>query len=139
METTLEMITEAQIKKIWYESKQLGLSEDVLYEVVETLTDKKHLHDLTKKEGILLIDLLLQHKRDSVERPGMATSRQLWKIEQLRQELGWHQERLRNHIKKYSHVEHLMWLDAKAASDIITGMVNIQRQMKNKKIKESEG
>ena len=139
MQTTMEpTITEAQIRKIWFESKQLGMSYEDLHSFVEALTCETSIKSLTKAEGIVVIDELVRLSSSGNVRPGMITSRQAWKIEELRKSLEWEPERLKNFVKKYGHVENVRWLSEYKASSIITGLSNALKRQRAKKTKESE-
>ena len=137
MQTAVEMITPPQIKKIWYQVNQIGLSKEEIYEVIESLTGKNKMHSLTKVEGIIVIDTLLRYSPGGNVREGMASTRQLWKIEQYRLKLGWELAKLHNFIKKYAKVENPKWLTEVAASGIINGLKTIYLRQ-GKKSDESE-
>lgn len=138
MEKAVNMINTPQIRKIWFEARKLGLTKEETYGVIETLTGKENMHDLTKVEGILVIDTLLRYSSDGNVRDGMASQRQLWKIEQYRTKLGWSLEKIHNFIKKYANVENIKWLTDKSASDIINGLKTIYNRQ-DKSNDESEG
>ena len=137
MQTAVKMITKPQIKKIWYQGKQLGMSKEEVYEAIISLTGKDKIHNLTKVEGIMVIDTLLRYSPNGNVRDGMASSRQLWKMEQYRIKLGWELPKLQNFIKKYAKVENTKWLTETTASGIINGLKTIYLRQ-NKNLEESE-
>lgn len=119
-------ITQAQIKKLWAVSKELGLDSKLLHDLVWDQTGKEHIPEMTKEEAIKVIDWLERHKED---RPGMATNRQLWKINQLTQQLGWKDpQNLRGFLRKYAKVEHTRWLTKEQASKVIEGLKAILKK-----------
>jgi len=135
----VEMITTPQIRKIWYEAKQLGLTDDDMHEMISSEFRVDSVKKLTKSEAIYLIDVLVKYTGNSKHRPGMATPMQLWRIEELRKQLGWEPNGIKGFIKKNAHVEDIKWLTDKAASGIITGLTRVLKYREKANSKEAGG
>jgi hypothetical protein len=119
-------ITQAQIKKLWAVSRETGLDETLLHDLVWNITGKEHIPEMTKEEAIHVIDWIEEHKEN---RPDMATKRQIWKIDQLSKELGWNEPKhLRGFLRKYAKVEHTRWLTKEQASKVIEGLKAILKK-----------
>lgn len=121
-----ELITAAQVKKIWAVARhQLGWDEDLLRTVVENITGSNRISALTKHQANRVIDDLDARANG---RPGMATKRQIWKIRRLEAELGWDQnpKRLRAFLKKYYKVERPEWLRFQSAWRAIESLKRIK-------------
>lgn len=123
----MEPITDAQRRKLFAVIRELGLTPDHLYCYIHPDTGKDHISDMTKKEASALIDKLEKLKTKG-SRAGMATQRQLWKIEQLIKELAWDEKNLNKFIQKYAKIEHVTWLTQDAASSIINGLSSIAKR-----------
>lgn len=122
-----EKITAAQRKKLFAVIRELDFSQDILYSYIDQDAGKEHVSDLTKREAATLIDKLVSLQGN---RKGMATNRQLWKIDSLSQELGWNEKSLMKFVEKYAKVSHMRWLTKTSASAIITGLGNIAKPKK---------
>ncbi|MCT4509912.1 MAG: regulatory protein GemA [Tepidibacter sp.] len=137
----IELITQAQKKKIWVEAKKLGISKDGLYKLILDNYEKEHMSNLTKQEGIEIIDCFIElnEEEQNDKREGMITNSQEWKIDLLRAKLGWDIDHLNKFIKKYAHVEHINWLTLNGASNIIEGLKNIEKRTNEEKSDISRG
>ena len=122
-----ERITAPQRKKLFAVIRELGLSQDILYSYIDQETGKEHVSELTKQEAATLIDKLVSL---ATKRKGMATDRQLWKINELAKVLNWNEKSLMKFVLKYAKVAHVRWLTQSSASAIITGMSNISKHKK---------
>jgi hypothetical protein len=119
-------ISNEQIKKIWACAKDAGLDEPNLRLLIKNLIGSDRISTLTCAQAIKVIDALLGNSRTYY-----ASKEQIWKIEQLAQELGWSDDpkRLQGFIKKFAHVDNMRWLRAHQASDLIEGLKKmLQRQ-----------
>lgn len=136
-----ELITKAQIRKIWVEAKGLGFEKEMIYEVIYSRFNKEHLSDLTKEEASTLIDRLVKASEetriDKVQ--GMMTQNQEWKIEDYRIKLGWNRKQLKAFIKKFAHIDHTNWLTVNQASNIIEGLKNIYLRNNEEKSTNTRG
>ncbi|MDI6711483.1 MAG: regulatory protein GemA [Bacillota bacterium] len=119
-------ITTPQMRKIWSLARQLGLDDDLLHAVVDSLTGKSSIRALNKYQAGIVIDELDRRHR-AADRPGMASRAQIYKIRQLEKALGWdtNPDRLRGFIKKYGGVDDLRWLPRAKAWRIIEGLKKI--------------
>lgn len=125
-------ITAAQRKKIYATARELGLDNDLLHALVQGITGKEHISDLTKRQAGLIIDEIERRAnrsgRSTVLPTGsmvvLATKKQLWKIRELEKELGWEDnpKRLRGFCKKYAGVDNPRWLTKAQAWKIIEGL-----------------
>lgn len=123
----VQMITAPQIRKIWYEAKQLGLDNEDVHEILKSEFKLDSVKKLTKDQAIYLIDTLVKYTGNTKQRPGMATPMQLWRIEELRKQLEWEPNGIKGFLKKYAHVDDIRWLTDTAASGIITALTKIQK------------
>ncbi len=142
-------ITDKQIKKIWTKAHETGIAEGQLRDMVRWLSGQESTRELTKRQGIHLIDLMegkapspppnpLQRgtsTHDNTQK-GMilsprkfpnvigrflplATSKQIALIESLKTEAGWDDEHLTNFIRKCHKVDSIPELDLKRAGNVI--------------------
>lgn len=120
------------IKKIWATSKRIGMEKEDVYAVLKRETGKESMRDCSQKE-LERVYLSLQSIQGFDNfRGNRATKRQLWKIKQLEQQLGWQDEpqRLQGFLKKFYQVEHFEWLTSEQAWRCIESL---------KKLLEKEG
>ncbi|MCC5912214.1 MAG: DUF1018 domain-containing protein [Clostridiaceae bacterium] len=133
-----KLITKPQIKKVWVAAKELGLTKEDVYKCIEMLSGKDSMRAMTKDEAKTLIDLLTgEYNKDKEEH--MATDRQIYKIYEYSNELNWSVKALMKFIRKYAHVDHINWLDKKAASNIIEGLKNISARQNQPKKTNTRG
>lgn len=132
----MEKITKRQIAKVWATAHELSIDDETLYSIVNRVTGSDKISQLSKQQGIKLIDNLLkcqsENNTEDNHRPGMATKKQLWLIEDLVKKLGWQDDpqRLRGFLKKYTKVENLNWLKQKPASNIIQALKAMLKRQK---------
>lgn len=117
----MELITSAQIKKLWTMAKQLNLTSEAMHQIVMELTGVESVKAMSKAAANHLIDIFDGHISGKYG-SDIATNKQLFAIESYRAELGWDSEHLRSFISRTSGVHHIQWLDRKAASKVITGL-----------------
>ncbi len=127
----MDGITAAQRKKVFATARELCLDDDLLHAIVEGLTGKEHISELTKREAALVIDDLENraNRSRSIVLPGgrkvaLATKKQLWKIRELEKELGWadNPKRLQGFCHKYAGVDNPQWLTRAQAWRVIEGL-----------------
>lgn len=112
------------VKKIWAISKSVGMDRQDVYNVLQRETGKDSMRACTKKElERVLLSLRMIQGTDSA-RGNRASKKQVWKIGQLEQQLGWHDEpqRLLGFVKKYYKVERIEWLTSAQAWRLIESL-----------------
>lgn len=126
------LITHRQMAKIYALSKELGLDNDLIHELVLAETGKNSLKALTVPEGILIIDRLQGHGTPK----GMATPRQKRFIEGLLKNIGWVLEdgtaditRLEGLLRSKFGVDSYKWLTVKKASDVIEALKDMKTRL----------
>lgn len=149
-------ITPRQIAKIYAIGNNLGLvdstaEQDMLHELVESMTGKVSIKDLTVNEAIEVIDRLEPKKperKQFVQRQGMATEGQIKKIFRLLYELkeydgpGEHaplKKRLRGFLKKYASTDDMEFLTYRKANSVIEGLKGAVQSAENKAGKAGDG
>lgn len=156
-------ITQKQIKKIWTKADELGMTEEHARDLVKWVSGQESTRELTKRQGILLIDLMegkssspppypLQRGTSSpvsLQREiklsprkfpkvigrflPLATQKQLSLIENLKPEAGWDDEHLKNYIRKQHKVDSIQELDIKRAGNVI----DVLKREKQKRMNEA--
>ena len=123
-------ITSAQIRKIHALANEKGLDNDTLHSFVYSVTKKEHISDLTKDEGIKVIDALVNPKERKTDGYRI-TAKQMKFIRNLERELGWADkpERLRGFIKKNAGADDLRFLTKACASNIIEGLKKLKKRV----------
>lgn len=122
------------IRQIWGMAKNdLQISEDEVRAVLYQCTGKESMRECNDRELYLLLCQLGKMKDSKNTQPGKSTPRQLWKIRQLEEKLGWsdNPKRLRKFMEKYSNVEKLEWLDFEQASSLIESLKKVLKQERN--------
>lgn len=125
MEQTRGMVkTMTVIKKIWATASSMRMEKDDLYAVLQRETGKDSMRKCTEKELERVLLSLNSIKGFDNFRGNRATKRQLWKIGQLEQQLGWQDnpQRLQGFIKKYYRVDHVDWLTSAQAWRLIESL-----------------
>ncbi|MCF6147321.1 MAG: DUF1018 domain-containing protein [Candidatus Kuenenia sp.] len=140
-------ITARQKTKIWAKADEIGMPEKQLRDIVGFVSGQRSTRALTKRQGIVLIDILegnpppnplrrgttsadpLQKKISPHSRKGkkviarfssLASQSQIDYIESLRIKAGYgDDDHFKNHLRKYRKVESLQELDAKKAGQLI--------------------
>ncbi len=141
-------ITDKQIKKIWTKIHELDMTEEHLRDTVRWISGQESTRELTKRQGIELIDILEGKVSVSVnnhQNPPFvrgtekqrflsprkfpkviagrflpfASSKQIALIESLKTEAGWDDEHLTNFIRKCHKVDTIPKLDVKRAGQVI--------------------
>ena len=133
-------ITKGQIKAIWAIAKRIGLSEDELYDIVESFTGERSLHSLSRSQANDLIDWLKLAQKGQLDKwrgGGLATERQKWLIKQLARRVfsggaGW-RRRLRAFLEKRFRVSDVEWLEREEASKVINALKYMEKRSCGKK------
>jgi hypothetical protein len=114
-------ISPGQIRKIWACAREHGIEEDDLRQLIKNLTGSEKISTLSFAQAGRVIDVLTGKLN---ARPGYASKEQLWKIDQLVQELGWNDnpKRLQEFVRKFARVDNIKWLRDWQASNIIEGL-----------------
>ena len=154
--TAQKRIDKWQIKAIYTLGQSLGLvdrmvSRDALHELVESVSDKMHVTDLSFREANDIIDRLKGNMKGidrikagtniSTNRPGMASLPQINKIKAQMYELKKYDiglkdmpldERLNGFLNKNVKIESLSWLTKQDAIDVIEGLKGLIITQKKK-------
>jgi hypothetical protein len=124
----------AQIRNIWGLAKELNLDKDNLYAIIEGLTGKDSIKQLTTRERNTVI-MDLGHMKDGHKRKGqLASDQQIWKIHELEKQLGWEGEpaRLHGYLKKRFGVENIRWITGQQAWKVIEGLKKMAEREANR-------
>lgn len=127
-------ISPAQNKKIWASARSLHMDSDMLHGLAMMMFGKDSLRKLTGVEAGRMIEELGRREKGQSDfryvvaengkpRP-LATKGQLWKIDELVEELGWtdNPKRLQGFCRKYSKVDNPLWLTRQQAWKLIEGL-----------------
>jgi hypothetical protein len=126
------LITVQQKKIVWAIWKtKVRLEDAELYDFIHELFKKDHLSELTYYEGDLLINRLRTQTGEITV--GKLTRQQRYRIEATQRELGWDDQEMAGFIKKQAGVEAINWLTPRQASKVITGLIQYQKWLKEKK------
>lgn len=150
----ISMITAKQIKKIWTKAYEIGITEEQLRDIVKYVSGQDSTRELTRKQGIELIDLMERNRKmpgylSNSLRKGITlcpkkdkkiigrfvsfiTPGQLSLIESLKKEADWDDEHLMNFIRKIFTKDTLDTLGSNEAGVLIT----VLRRAKGKRLKE---
>lgn len=112
------------IKKIWATARSIGMEREDVYNVLQRETGKESMRKCTQKElERVLLSLQSVQGFDNF-RGNRATKKQLWKIGQLEQQLGWQDKplRMQGFVKKYYRVESIEWLTLAQAWRLIESL-----------------
>ncbi|MBU2051361.1 MAG: regulatory protein GemA [Gammaproteobacteria bacterium] len=121
-------------RRIWASAHEVGLEEDELRDVVESVTTKRSISGLTEFQQTIVIRTLdrlkkdtqkkrrRQKKRISGKSGDQATSRQIGEMRRLSEALGWGRPALRAWLKRCFSAEREEWLSANRASAAIQGL-----------------
>lgn len=119
-------ISKQKIKKLWVTARNLGVDEESLRDLVESITGSRSISKMSEKHANNVIDAL-----KGKYRPGFASSREVWKIYELAKELGWDEpQRLRGFLKKNYNVEDPRWLTSEMSWRCIEGLKVLLRKQK---------
>ncbi|GLC87512.1 regulatory protein GemA [Lysinibacillus piscis] len=112
------------IKKIWATARSIGMEREDVYSVLQRETGKDSMRNCTLKELERVLLSLQSVQGFSNFKGNRATKKQLWKIGQLEQQLGWQDnpQRLQGFIKKFYSVEHIEWLTSAQAWRLIESL-----------------
>ncbi len=141
----VKKITKDQIKVIYTLGNELGIvdrmvSRDSLHEMIESMTGKSHISDLSSMQANSVITRLKssmrgfeRHKKQTPKKdvPGMASAKQKSKIWRLMYELQSYDtvqyaaslnDRLRGFLKRYAGIDDMRFLSAEQAWRVIEGL-----------------
>jgi len=135
--TSTKLISQPQLRKIYVEARNAGVSDKFLHDVIYKMHGKESLKDLLMSEAAMLIDALIDDQSGPVNRPGMMTEKQGWLLSDYLEKLEWTDEQIQGFIKKYAHVDHFTWLSKEAASKLIEAVKNIYTRQAKKRLGES--
>ncbi|MED3799975.1 regulatory protein GemA [Lysinibacillus capsici] len=112
------------IKKIWTTARSIGMEREDVYNVLQRETGKDSMRQCSQKELERVLLSLQSVQGFNNFRGNRATKRQLWKIGQLEQQLGWQDnpQRLKGFIKKFYSVEQMEWLTSAQAWRLIESL-----------------
>lgn len=145
-------ITKAQKTKIWTKTSEIVMAEKHLRDLVRWVSGQESTKELTKHQGILLIDILEGKTSSPPPNPlrrGLAlhprkggkimarfdryaTPDQIFLIETLKKEAEWDNEHLMNFIRKIFNKDTLDKLGDNEAGVVIT----VLKRAKEKRLKE---
>lgn len=125
------------IKKIWATAKSINMEKDDLYAVLKRETGKDSMRNCSQKELERVLLSLNTIKGFDNFRGNLATKKQLWKIRQLENELGWHDnpKRLQAFIKKYYKVDRVEWLTSAQAWRLIESLKKLLERCESNETK----
>ncbi|HBB28157.1 MAG TPA: regulatory protein GemA [Clostridiales bacterium] len=122
----INMITNEQKKALWGAAKSKGIDKDVLYSIIEDVSGKEHMTELTFLEAAKVLDRVNNKKHDSNQKRtdeggNIATQAQRRKIYVLTGKLGWNDndDRVNGFVKKVFKVERLEWLNKYQCNKLI--------------------
>ncbi|GAN34864.1 MAG: DUF1018 domain-containing protein [Candidatus Brocadia sp. AMX2] len=146
-------ITKAQKAKIWTKAQEIGMAEEQLRDLVRWISGQDSTRELTKRQGIKLIDVM-EGKRSVFENNPLnppllrgtiltskkdkkiigrfvplATPGQLSFIENLKKEAGWDDEHLTNFIRKRFSKDILDKLGGNEAGVVITVLKRAKKKL----------
>jgi hypothetical protein len=132
-------ISTAQMKAMWGAAKRAGVDESVLRDIVESETGARSISKLTTEQAAAVLNRLIPNARRSggsvrrfeelKRRPGMATPKQLRKIEAMvaeRFRAGDKAAALREWLKTRFNVADLRFLSRTRASDVIVALEKME-------------
>ena len=145
-----EMISKEQIKNIWGFSKDVGVDKDNLYCMIERISKKDSMREMTKlqankliRELIVLKDNNKKVKYKSAKRTDTGgnknTQLQRKKIYSLTAILGWNDNnnRINGFVKRMFKVDRIEWLSEDDCSKLIEILKKmIIRQGKEKELED---
>ena len=148
-------VSKEQVKIIYTLGQELGLvdrteAKDMLHTLLESMTGKEHVTELTCLEAVQVIDRLKSNMKGRNRiakpsppghRPGMASEGQLrmiWRQMYLLRELDPPdanknmQQRLRGFIKKWAKIDDIKFLTAQDANKVIEGLKGLVESERKK-------
>ena len=118
-------MNERILKRFWAVCRECGISKEDAYARVFAEFGTEHISSLRDSEALYVIDGFLGKRPPKPKTYGkMITDKQIWLINKLAAELGWHDnpERLSGFIRKYTGCDNITWITARQASAIIEGL-----------------
>lgn len=114
------------LKKLYAVSKEYGIDNDLLHDMVFSEFGSDSLKRLSDSQGLAIIERISGKKQyyKKCSPKGMASESQKKYISDMSYKLGWgdNVQRLSGFLKKYAGVESVEWLTIKGASKVIEGM-----------------
>lgn len=114
------------LKKLYAVSKEYGIDNDLLHDMVFSEFNIDSLKKLSDSQGLAVIERISGKKQyyKNGSAKGMASESQKKYILDMADRLGWgdNVQRLSGFLKKYAGVESVEWLTIKGASKVIEGM-----------------
>lgn len=132
----MEIMTDAQRRKIFILARKKGLDDEMLHSFVYNLTKKDSLKKLSKAEAINVINAL-EDKKQAPD--GRMTDKQEKYIFGLAKDLGWTESdgsvdlaRLNGFINERYHIRFHNWLTKETAGQVIEGLKAMKFRAKEK-------
>jgi hypothetical protein len=132
---TREKITAAQLRKLFVLARQLGMDIEDLRGLAYNLAGADGLSQLTKLDGMRLIDYLIDRANNDY-RPHAASRQQWHLIRELAARLGWNEKRLSGFVRRTAGVESGRWLDAAGAWKVIEGLKEVVKREDKRRVAE---
>ncbi len=121
-------ISNVQKKALWGAAKANGLDKEALYDVIESITGKEHMTDLTYVEAAKVLDRI--NNKETYEKKNqkrtdkggnIETIAQRRKIYMLTGQLGWNNDnnRINGFVKKNFSVDRIEWLSMQQCNKLI--------------------
>ncbi len=124
----VNMISHVQKKALWGAARANGLDKDALYDVIESVTGKEHMTELTYVEAAKVLDRInnkkayVENTQKRTDLGGNPETIQLRKkIYQLTGQLGWNDnnERINGFVYKMFKVSRIEWLPVNKCHKLI--------------------
>lgn len=123
-------ITKQQIRMIWALCHRLGMDEQTLHGLAQTVTGVSSIRQLSRPQAARLIEMLLTKAGFKTQtfprRPGLNTPHQLAYIEGLTTQLGWRERQTRGLARRMYRVRRLKDLGVRQASGLIEALKAIR-------------
>ena len=118
------MITNEQKKALWGAAKTKGLDKDVLYSIIESVSGKVHMTELSYVEAAKVLDRINNKKAEQKRTDiggNIDTQAQRRKIYVLTDKLGWNDnnKRINGFVKKIFCIDKVEWLNKQECNKLI--------------------
>lgn len=116
----IKEISAGQIKRIYMLARERGLDNEILHELVESVTKKRSIRKLTSEEATKIIVRLGGRKRHNTKQDKYILG--------LANEIGWgdNQKRLIGFIKKYYKKESMYVLTKREKTNLIIALEKLK-------------
>ncbi len=135
----INMITNEQKKALWSASRAKGLEKEDLYNIIEAVSKKEHMTELTYVEAAKVLDRINNKKHNSNTKRtdvggNVETKAQRKKIFYLTGQLGWNDndERINGFVNKIFRVERLEWLNRQQCHKLIEMLKQMVKEREDK-------